>query len=158
MARTRIAILCFVVGASAASAQAAAPLEPGMRVRVTVRPSAVQIARFASLTSTELLLTARDSTRVIPLATIERLEASQGRSPGVLAGVVGALVFSGIGGVVACTANRDSYGVFCAGQDDTKIVIGAVLGGLVGGTLGAVLFRRDRWVVVDLTRLRSPDF
>ena len=74
----------------------------------------------------------------------------------MVAGVVGAIAFAGIGGVAACAANRDSYGVFCAGQDDTKIVIGAVLGGLVGGTLGALLFRRDRWVTVDLTSRRSP--
>ena len=156
MARNGIATLCLLGLVSTASAQTAPPLNPGTRIRVTVRPSTTQVARFASLTGTELLVTAADSTRAIPLATIERLEASQGRSPGVVAGVVGAIAFAGIGGVAACAANRDSYGVFCAGQDDTKIVIGAVLGGLVGGTLGALLFRRDRWVTVDLTSRRSP--
>jgi LytS/YehU family sensor histidine kinase len=66
--------------------------------------------------------------------------------------VVGLLLGAAAGGVIACTANRDAYGVFCGGQDDTKLVIGAAIGGAAGATLGALLFRRERWTAVDVPR------
>jgi hypothetical protein len=49
-----------------------------------------------------------------------------------------------VGGALACFANRDDYGVYCGGQNDTVVVIGAVIGAGVGGWIGAVLPRRWR--------------
>jgi membrane associated rhomboid family serine protease len=66
----------------------------------------------------------------------------------VVGGVVGFLAGAVLGGVIGCAANRDSYGVFCGGQDDTKVFVGAALGGVAGGAVGALLFRRERWTVI----------
>ena len=150
-----LAALALLALGAQASAQVAQPITPGTRLRVTI-PSSVYVARFAAMTSTELVLSDNDSTRTVPIATIQQLEVSRGRSPSLLAGAIGAITFAAVGGAVACAANRDSYGVYCAGQNDTKIAIGAVLGGLAGGTAGALLFRRDRWVVVQPGSPRTP--
>jgi hypothetical protein len=149
-----IALLSLLLLVSETSAQAAPRLEPGTRLRVTIAPSDQYVGRFASLSGADLMLTANGSTRSVPLATIQQLEASRGRSPSIVGGAIGAIVFAGVGGAIACAANRDSYGVYCGGQNDTKVAVGAVLGGLVGGTVGALVFRRDRWVVVDPGSLR----
>ncbi|MGE0553861.1 MAG: hypothetical protein AB7R55_10575 [Gemmatimonadales bacterium] len=49
----------------------------------------------------------------------------------------------------ASAANRDSYGVYCAGQSDTKVVLGAALGGAAGAAVGALVFKRRRWRPID---------
>lgn len=76
--------------------------------------------------------------------TARRLEAHRGRKPSVLGGVIGFAVGGVAGGLVGCSLNRDDYGVFCAGQSDTKVFLGAVVGGAVGGAVGALLFSRKR--------------
>ncbi len=61
-------------------------------------------------------------------------------------GIVGGVLGAAAGGfALGCLANRDSYGVLCGGQNDTKLAIGAVTGGLAGAALGALLGRRERW-------------
>ena len=148
--------LSFFLCASWAAAQDA-PLVPGARVRVTLRtPPQSLVARFDALTDTTLALAGNSSPRVIPLSNVERIEWSRGRKPGVLGGVVGFLVGGALGGVAGCAANRDSYGVFCGGQSDTKVAVGTALGGIAGAALGAYLGRRDRWTPLALPR-RSRD-
>ncbi|HEX9893496.1 MAG TPA: hypothetical protein VGA78_06210 [Gemmatimonadales bacterium] len=139
-------------------AQDTEPLTPRTRLRVTLAstPARVQIGSYQALTDTTLLLSAGSSRSLtIPLSSISRLEWSRGRRPGVLGGVLGLILGAGVGGVVACSLNRDDYGVFCGGQDDTKVVVGAALGGAAGTVIGALLFRRERWNQLDLVRLRS---
>jgi hypothetical protein len=158
MTRARCVALAlgFLLSASWAAAQESL-LEPGARVRVTLRiPPQSQVARFEALTDTTLLLSGSSAARVIPLSNIERIEWSSGRKPGVLGGVIGLLVGVAVGGAAGCAANRDSYGVFCGGQSDTKVAVGAAIGGIAGAALGAYLRRRDRWTPVALPR-RSPD-
>ena len=89
-----------------------------------------------------------------PLADITRLDVSRGYKPSLVGGVVGGILGAAMGGFgLGCLANRDDYGVVCAGQNDTKFWVGAVGGGVLGGLLGAWLFREDRWVRIDLARL-----
>ncbi|HET8625072.1 MAG TPA: hypothetical protein VFM14_16030 [Gemmatimonadales bacterium] len=131
-------------------------LAPGARVRVTTAGGAIPMrtGSLQSLTDTTLVLSSGSS---IPLASITRLELSRGRKPNIAAGVVGFLLGGAAGGVLACTANRDDYGVFCGGQDDTKLIVGAALGGAAGAVLGALLFRRERWTAVDPPKEHQAD-
>jgi hypothetical protein len=145
--------LSFCLLVSFADAQTASSLEPGARVRVTMTgPTAsVRIARFEAFTDSTLVVSANASSDIIPLSVVQRLESSR-RAPNVLAGAIGLLVGGALGGVAGCAANRDSYGVFCGGQSDTKVAAGAAVGGIAGAALGAFLFRRERWSAVDLPR------
>ena len=129
-------------------------LAPGARLRVTSehRMPRIEIGRYHALTDTTLVLSRDTAILALPLADISGGEVSRGRKPGIAGGVVGLLLGAAAGGVLACTANRDDYGVFCGGQDDTKLVIGAAIGGAAGATLGALLFRRERWTAVDVPR------
>ena len=61
-------------------------------------------------------------------------------------GVVGALLGAGAGFALGCLANQDDYGVFCGGQDDTKVIVGMTLGGILGATAGALLFKQEQWI------------
>jgi hypothetical protein len=132
------------------------PLREGSRLRVT--PISVstpaQIVQFQALNDSALVVSSGGSSRMIPLRDIGRLEQSAGRKPNLVTGAIGLLLGAAIGGVVACADNRDSYGVFCAGQNDTKVAVGAAIGGVTGGVLGAYMFRRERWAAVDLRTLR----
>jgi gas vesicle protein len=65
------------------------------------------------------------------------------RRPNVTGGIIGFVVGAAAGATVGCLANKDDYGVFCGGQDDTKVVVGAAVGGVVGAAIGALLFRRE---------------
>jgi hypothetical protein len=129
-------------------------LAPGARLRVTSehRVPRIQTGEYHSLTDTTLVLSRDTSLLALRLAEISRVEVSRGRKPGIVGGVVGLLLGAAAGGVLACTANRDDYGVFCGGQDDTKLVIGAAIGGAAGAALGALLFRRERWTPVAIPR------
>lgn len=151
----RIALLAVVLlwPLGVLSAQELQPLTVGARVRVTIGgPVArVQIGTFQALLDTALLLKAGPSPLTISLDNIERLELSRGHKASVVGGVVGLVVGAAAGGfVLGGLANRDDYGVIGGGQDDTKLFVGAALGGVVGAVLGATLFRRERWVPVDL--------
>jgi hypothetical protein len=150
MNRCRLAVALIALNcalASFASAQTAPPIERGTRVRVTTTDASVPVrtARFESFTDSTLIV----SGSVIPLSTIQRLESSRQR-PNLLGGAIGLLVGVAAGGAVGCAVNRDSYGVFCGGQSDAKVAAGAAIGGIAGAALGALLFKRDRWSLVEL--------
>jgi hypothetical protein len=156
----------LAVLASTAAAQHADPLTPGVRLRVTrvAQPSAqpasrpgtqvpagalVNIGTLQALDDSVLVLATSGSSLAVPLADISRLERSLGRQPST-AGAIGGFVLGFVaGGLVGCHFNRDSYDVFCAGQNDTKVVGGAVLGGVVGAVLGSRVIRRERWTHVS---------
>jgi hypothetical protein len=133
-------------------AQALSRVPTGSRLRVTYSTSSetVQIGRLEAVSETALVLYATGASRTIPLETIRRLEMSRGRRPNAMAGVVGLLLGAVVGGVLGCAANRDDYGVFCGGQSDTKVAVGAAIGGIGGAAAGALVFRRESWSAVDL--------
>jgi hypothetical protein len=154
--RVRLMVLALCSPVLPLGAQDTLFAEPGSRLRVTAeeRNPRVETGAYRALTDTSLVLFRDNAQIALPLARISRVEVSRGRKPNVAGGIVGFLLGATAGGVVACTANRDSYGVFCGGQNDTKLVIGAALGGAAGAAIGALLFRRERWSVVELEQLR----
>lgn len=147
--------VCWPVGLLQAQ-DAHAPITDA-RLRVTTEHPLlrVDIGTYQTLTDTTLVLSRGPARITLPLAGITRVEVSRGRKPSIVGGVVGFLVGAVAGGALACAANRDDYGVFCGGQDDSKVILGAAVGGVVGAGAGALLFRRERWRVTDLGPLRS---
>ena len=141
MPRVRVALLVAIaVIASAGSAAAQ------KRVRVTMASDGTQtIGVLQSITDTSLVLRSENGLLSFSPRNLARIEQSAGRKPNVTMGVVGLVAGAAVGGVIGCAVNSDSYGVFCGGQDDTKVVVGASLGGIAGGMLGALLFKRERW-------------
>ena len=141
MPRVRVALLVAIaVIASAGSAAAQ------KRVRVTMASDGTQtIGVLQSITDTSLVLRSENGLLSFSPRNLARIEQSAGRKPNVTMGVVGLVAGAAVGGVIGCAVNSDSYGVFCGGQDDTKVVVGASLGGIAGGLLGALLFKRERW-------------
>ena len=161
MNRLIACITAALVYASLAHAQARAydhdPLTADTRLRVRAEQSIVRVetGTYHALTDSTLVLSRDDALVTVPRASITRVEISRGRKPGVAGGMVGFLLGAAAGGALACAANRDDYGVFCGGQDDSKLIVGAALGGAAGAALGALLFRRERWKVVDAGQLRA---
>lgn len=144
------ALVAALCGALPLAAQAADTLSPGARLRVTaLHPARVVLGSYRETTDTTLVLELRAAPVAIALREIARVELSRGRRASVAGGIGGFLVGAVLGGVIGCAANRDSYGVFCGGQDDTRVFLSAGLGGVVGGTAGALLPRRERWVSLE---------
>jgi len=125
-------------------------LTVGTRVRVVERePGPTRVGHYRGTALAGLLLGIDSTTLTIPRESILRLEASLGRKPNVPAGIVGLLLGVAAGGALGCLANKDDYGVYCGGQDDTKVIVGAALGGIAGGLFGALLFKTERWRAVE---------
>jgi membrane associated rhomboid family serine protease len=132
-------------------------LTPGERIRVSVVTPAprLYIGTYQARTDSTLQMQRGGSPLTIALSTVSRVEQSRGRRLSVAGGVLGFLVGGAGGAALGCLANRDDYGVFCGGQSDTKVVVGAALGGAAGAALGAVLFRRERWRPVEAASLQE---
>lgn len=133
-----------------------APLLPGARVRVTSAqpPGEARVGMYQGLHGGLLELEANSTRFSYPLADITRLDVSRGYKPSLVGGVVGGILGAAMGGfVLGCLANRDDYGVICAGQNDTMLWTGVIGGGALMGFLGARLFRTERWARVDLAGL-----
>lgn len=120
-------------------------LAVGTRVRVTTTTSVTRAGTYRGIDQAALAVQVDTTTHRIPRETIAKLEQSMGRKPNVATGILGAILGAGIGGALGCLANEDDYGVYCGGQDDTKVIVGAVIGGLAGGAAGALLFKKEGW-------------
>jgi hypothetical protein len=118
------------------------------RVRVTAGETKT-IGTWHVATDTTLVISTSSGLLSFSARNITRLEQSVGRRPNLIAGVIGAVVGAGIGGVVGCATNSDSYGVFCGGQDDTKVIVGASIGAVAAGFAGLLLFKREQWETLD---------
>ena len=149
--RTGTLLAILLLQASIAAAQGP-PLVLGARVRVsTTTPKETRVGLYRGADQANLMLEVDASTRTIPRGTIEKLEQSMGKKPNVGMGVVGLLLGAAVGGALGCLANKDDYGVYCGGQDDTKVIVGAALGGIAGAAAGALLFKREGWQAVALS-------
>jgi hypothetical protein len=125
------------------------------RLRVAMKGSAAHTAgTLHAISDSALVLQSSSGLLSFPAHDIAIIEQSAGRKPNLAVGLAGMLVGVALGGVAGCAVNADSYGVFCGGQDDTKVVVGAVAGGLTGALLGALLFKRERWRRVDFLTLQ----
>jgi hypothetical protein len=155
--RIRLVLLALCWSVAPLHAQDVVQLTPATRLRVSAASplTQVQTGAYRALTDSALVLSRDTSQLTIPLAGITRVELSRGRKPNVATGVVGLLLGAAAGGAIGCAANSDDYGVYCGGQDDTKVIVGAALGAAAGATLGALLFKREEWSVVDGSRLRT---
>jgi surface antigen len=154
MRRTIVAVVVALLP-GAVGADGPPPVDPGARLRVSVAGSGARpiSGTLDALRDGSLVLATDGQTRAFPLATISRVEVSQGRHVSRRAVVIGAVAGGVAGALVGgCLANKDDYGVACAGQDDTKYVIGGLVGGVAGGALGAWLGKSERWEDVDLRR------
>ena len=154
--RSLLALLALLALLSLASGLAAQQtVSPGTRLRVTVADPRLQVhvGPYRALTDTTLVLSGERAPLALPLGSIERLEASAGSHPSLVAGAIGFVLGAGVGGALGCAANRDSYGVFCGGQSDTKVFVGAGIGAVVGAALGAYVFRSEGWREIALDRL-----
>jgi hypothetical protein len=110
---------------------------PSTRADLVASPSVVTLAGTPPTLAPAAALWLAES----PNTSLDRsLSASRRYSVG--GGVVGFVVGAAAGGALGCLANKDDYGVFCGGQDDTKVFVGAALGAAAGAVLGAVLLRR----------------
>ena len=125
------------------------------RVRVTMA-GAQTVGVLHSQTDTTITLSTSSGLMHFSTPLVMRLEQSQGRRPNAVTGVIGMLLGAAVGGVAGCAFNSDDYGVFCGGQDDTKVAVGAVAGGVAGGLAGALLFKRERWQQIPLVSSRNP--
>lgn len=150
MTRAGTLLLIVSLAASTVGSAQGPPLLAGTRVRVVERaPGPTRVGAYRGAGPAGLLLGVDSITLSIPRENILRLEQSLGRKPSVPAGIVGALVGVLAGGALGCLANKDDYGVYCGGQDDTKVIVGAALGGIAAGILGAVLFKTEHWRAVE---------
>ena len=151
--------LCVVlVGSPLCAAESVSVVEPGSRVRVTApAESSPRIGTCEGVREGQLLFRDDGEPRRIPLSAISRIDVSRGRKTSKTRVILGAVVGGAVGSVaMGCLANKDDYGVACAGQDDTKYLVGGILGGVAGGLLGALVGRSESWERVDLDRLASP--
>jgi hypothetical protein len=147
--RTVPALAVLLAAAPVALAQGP-DLVVGTRVRVTRTTTGRQIGTYRGTDQSALSLQVDTTTHRVPRETIAKLEQSMGRKPNVATGIFGAILGAGVGGALGCLANKDDYGVYCGGQDDTKVIVGAVIGGLAGGAAGALLFKKEGWREVPL--------
>ena len=130
-------------------------VERGARVRVwTFEPAAdPRTGEFERWDGSTLVI--YDGAEPISYAfeDVDILEVSGGRAFNTIGAVIGGVLGAAAGGALGCAANRDSYGVYCGGQSDTKVFVGAALGAAVGAALGGLAFGIERWVPVPLLGL-----
>lgn len=149
MNRLTGAAACFLACATPLAAQGPAP-GLGQRVRVTTSaPNTTRVGTWRGADQASVKIQVGSTPLAIPRGNIVRLEQSMGKKPNVTGGIVGLLLGVGVGGALGCLANPDDYGVYCGGQDDTKVIVGAALGGIAGAAAGALLFKREAWRTVE---------
>lgn len=119
-----LALMALFAPAAAASAQAAPDPTPAMRLRTGFAADPLR-PETDSPSAAE---------PVVPRIRIERRTLAGGAAGLVLGAAAGA--------AAGCHFNRDDYGVFCGGQSDTTVFIGAALGAAAGTALGMWLFGR----------------
>ena len=143
-------LACSLLLAVAPRAQSQVWTEvPPPRVRVTVNQSRT-VGIFHSATDTTFTIRTASGILRFSSNAINMVERSAGRRPNIVTGIAGFVAGAAVGGVIGCATNNDDYGVFCGGQDDTKVMVGASVGGVAGAVLGALLFKRDRWEITAL--------
>ena len=135
--------------------QEGATVERGARVRVwTFEPSAgPRIGEFERWDGSTLVIYDGEEPLSYAFEDVDILEVSGGRAFNTTGAVIGGVLGAAAGGALGCAANRDSYGVYCGGQSDTKVFVGAALGAAVGAALGGLVFGVERWVPVPLLGL-----
>ena len=139
------------------SSQELPPLKPGDRIRATaptLSPSPL-VGTVVAFEANSLMVQRGTGTRRLSLASLTRLEMSQGRrSHAALGAGVGLLVGAGVGAVIGSGCKAIIVPVSSEGG---CIAVGAAVIGGAGALVGAVtgaLVRTERWAEVPLDRLR----
>ncbi len=133
------------------------PVAPGRTVRVSTDSGRVQ-GTISEQTDRELTLATEAGSRAIPLASISRLEARNGKNRGKGA-LIGAGVGILVGGILAplTTRSESCDCVTVAGSSLAEasitgeaVLLGALVGGSMGGLLGAFVLAPNRWTAHPL--------
>jgi hypothetical protein len=139
------------------SSQELPPLKPGDRIRATaptLSPSPL-VGTVVAFEANSLMVKRGTGTRRLSLASLTRLEMSQGRrSHAALGAGIGLLVGAGVGAVIGSGCKAIIVPVSSEGG---CIAVGAAAIGGAGALVGAVtgaLVRTERWAEVPLDRLR----
>jgi hypothetical protein len=139
------------------SSQELPPLKPGDRIRATaptLSPSPL-VGTVVAFEANSLMVQRGTGTRRLSLASLTRLEMSQGRrSHAALGAGIGLLVGAGVGAVIGSGCKAIIVPVSSEGG---CIAVGAAVIGGAGALVGAVtgaLVRTERWAEVPLDRLR----
>ncbi len=151
-------VLICMFGGAPTEIAAKEPLASGSRVRVTAPDCALreQAATLQALRADTLVL----ETTECPLASVTRLEVSQGRKTNVGLGIFLGSAAGALGAAVYCSrdANEFSDEGKCEGlgtADYTWPIIFTVgiIGGVVGGIIGYEI-KTERWEEIPLDQLR----
>ena len=154
----RRVLLLLLIPLSFTSLAAQDTLTAGDKVRVTTEEERV-VGSLVSLDDNQLTLTteARDSSLVLPLASLTKLEVSRGQKS--MAGR-GALIGLGAGAAVGvgtalvacaggdCNTDGDITGALALGLGAGGALVGAGIGALIGSSI-----KVDRWETVPLDRI-----
>lgn len=154
---------CLVVAAVAAcplrGQQPRPPqvLRIGAPVRVTTDdvPGAPVVGMFAGTVGDTMLVGLEGGSDALrlPRGNILQIETRVGRrSSAGTAAVIGMLVGTGVGGLVAAATSPHGLEPSAAGL----FLGGGAVGAIVGGVLGGLVFKADRWVVVPVSMLLEP--
>ncbi len=156
----RRVLLLLLIPLSFTSLTAQDTLTAGDKVRVTTEEERV-VGYWVSVGDNQLTLNseARDSSLVLPLASLTKLEVSLGQMSSTLVG-------AGIGFLVGAAAGLATAAIVCAiagdcDPDDPYYdlvyaffgVLGVGVGTLTGAIIGSTI-KVDRWMDVPLDRIR----
>ena len=144
--RIAVMLIMLLVPFSSAAAQHAVPNASMTGTPAVTAPSMDGTLRWENLRYPAAVMPrmVTDADQSIARRPALQIELDSDRSWSVTGAVVGAVAGAAVGVALGCLANRDSYGVYCGGQSDTKLVIGGLLGAGAGAWIGAVLPGRLR--------------
>ncbi len=161
MAAPRIVSLVFVLFlTTSVKLTAQDTLSAGDKVRVTTAVERV-VGYWVSLEGNRLTLRTekRDSSLVLPLASLTKLEVSRGQKSAIAKGAgIGFLVGAGVGAGVGALIGASQGENVCS--DECRVAfagIGALAGGAVGTLVGlgiGAASKSERWVSVPLEEIR----
>ena len=144
------------------TAQTVPPLEPGSRVRVSVRRigSDLLVRKVGSLLAVRrdslfLKEAGTNDSTVVALTQVSRIEVSRGRRGHTLQGMgIGLLAGAGFGALIGYASGDDEAGFLSFSAGD-KAVLGGMGGGILGTLIGAIggSARTDSWVDVPVRRV-----
>ena len=158
--KQRLLLTVLLIPLSFTSLAAQDTLSAGDKVRVTTAGERV-VGYWVSLDDNRLTLRTEDldSSLVLPLASLTKLEVSRGQKSAIAKGAgIGFLVGAGVGAGVGALLGAGLGEDVCSGGCVSALAgIGALAGGAAGTLIGLGIgagSKSDRWETVSLDRIR----